>query len=167
MSKRRQKRQPALSRQWLILLGVGIFLLGFGGVALYGTFGSTTKDLTFAGQAISDSALVRGERVYNELCAVCHGVNGEGQPNWKQRNADGSLPAPPHDASGHTWHHADQLLLEIVKNGGSMPNSQMPGYADTLSEDDMIASLAYIKTFWSERELAFQHQVTEQALGQK
>ena len=78
------------------------------------------------------------------------------------RNAEGKLPAPPHDESGHTWHHADVLLLEIIADGGSRPTSAMPGFADVLSQDEMIAILEYIKTFWGEGERAFQKQVTQQ-----
>jgi mono/diheme cytochrome c family protein len=71
-------------------------------------------------------------------------------------------PAPPHDSSGHTWHHADPQLLEIIAQGGSMPNSKMPAYADVLSPAEMEAVLAYIKTFWGEREQQYQEQVTKQ-----
>jgi hypothetical protein len=45
------------------------------------------------------------------------GANLEGQPNWKERQANGRLPAPPHDASGHTWHHPDAQLFGITKQG--------------------------------------------------
>lgn len=59
-----------------------------------------------------DSALVAdGRKLYDQACASCHGAMLEGQPNWRQRKADGRLPAPPHDPSGHTWHHPDAVLL--------------------------------------------------------
>src|SRR5262249_29124307 len=66
----------------------------------------------------SDSAQVaRGRIVYGERCAACHGANLEGQANWRARLPDGRLPAPPHDDSGHTWHHPDDTLFAIVKRG--------------------------------------------------
>ena len=43
-----------------------------------------------------------GQKVYAAQCAACHGARLEGQPNWRVRGPDGRLPAPPHDASGHT-----------------------------------------------------------------
>jgi len=72
------------------------------------------------------------------------------------------LPAPPHDASGHTWHHADAQLLEIIAEGGVvyMPESRMPGFAGVLSQDEMRAVLGYIKTLWGPSELAFQEEVS-------
>ena len=55
-----------------------------------------------------------GEKIYQAQCASCHGPNLEGQPDWRTRDANGFLPAPPHDATGHTWHHADDLLLSLI-----------------------------------------------------
>jgi cytochrome c5 len=46
-----------------------------------------------------------GKRVYDAHCALCHAPNLEGQPNWRERLSSGRLPAPPHGASGRTWHH--------------------------------------------------------------
>ena len=108
----------------------------------------------------------RGESLYNQYCATCHGLNGEGQPNWKTRNADGSLPAPPHDDSGHTWHHADDLLVDIIANGSGFPQSTMPTFGDQLSDDEIRAILAYMKTWWGAEERGFQWQVTWQGQQQ-
>ena len=104
----------------------------------------------------------QGEPLYNLYCAACHGSNGEGQPNWKTSNSDGSLPAPPHDNNGHTWHHADDLLVELVANGSNFPQSTMPTFDDQLSEDEIRAILEYIKTWWGPEERRFQWQVTWQ-----
>jgi len=106
--------------------------------------------------------VARGETVYMQHCARCHGVNLEGQPDWRRRKADGKLPAPPHDASGHTWHHPDQMLFEITRNGLVPPNapqgyvSDMPAFAGTLSDAEIWAVLAYIKSRWTPE--ALQHQ---------
>jgi hypothetical protein len=64
--------------------------------------------------------------------ALCHGANLEGQPNWRKPLPNGRLPAPPHDRTGHTWHHSDKQLFDMVKNGTA---AMMPGY-----ETDMPAS---------------------------
>jgi mono/diheme cytochrome c family protein len=94
-----------------------------------------------------------GKHVYEEHCAVCHGKNGEGQPNWRQRKPDGTLPAPPHDGSGHTWHHSDEQNFKYTKFGGAALalrgfKSGMPGFKDVLSDREIRAALAHIKTFW-------------------
>jgi mono/diheme cytochrome c family protein len=98
--------------------------------------------------------LTRGETVYRNRCAVCHGQHLEGQPEWRTRGADGLLPAPPHDENGHTWHHADDLLFRITKYGvGAAINdktykSAMPAFEGTLSDDEIIAVLSWIKSSW-------------------
>ena len=93
-----------------------------------------------------------GKSVYVQQCASCHGANLEGQGNWRERLPNGRLPAPPHDASGHTWHHPDQQLFEITKNGASglLPGyqSDMPAFKGHLSDDEIRAVRAYIKSTW-------------------
>jgi mono/diheme cytochrome c family protein len=94
-----------------------------------------------------------GQQVYGSFCAGCHGANLEGQSDWQQRLPMGNLPAPPHDETGHTWHHADQWLFDIVKDGGlrfAPPRSRsaMPMYRDMLTDDEIWAVLAFIKSRW-------------------
>ena len=102
----------------------------------------------------TDRALVaRGEVLYQLHCASCHGANLEGQPNWRERDEDGMLPAPPHDATGHTWHHSDGLLFDVTKYGstaviGSDYMSNMPGFSESLSDGDIWAILSFIKSTW-------------------
>lgn len=103
---------------------------------------------------VSDPDLVAlGAAVYEEHCASCHGRNLEGEPNWRRRRLDGTLPAPPHDVSGHTWHHSDEVLFRLTKEGpaavvGKGYRSTMPGFAGVLEDREIRASLAYIKSRW-------------------
>lgn len=102
----------------------------------------------------TDAQLVRrGEVQYQLHCASCHGADLEGQPNWRERDENGFLPAPPHDVTGHTWHHTDALLFDVTKYGstavvGSDYKSNMPGFADKMSDGEIWAVLAYIKSTW-------------------
>jgi mono/diheme cytochrome c family protein len=101
-----------------------------------------------------DAALVaHGRALYREHCTSCHGTNLEGQPNWHERLPNGRLPAPPHDESGHTWHHPDDLLFALIKQGpaalaGGAYESDMPAYAGVLSDADIRAVIAFIKSTW-------------------
>ena len=95
-----------------------------------------------------------GDKLDQQHCAAWHGANLEGQPNWRERLPNGKLPAPPHDESGHTWHHPDELLFAITKNGLVWPQApkgyenDMPALAEKLSDDEIWAVLAYIKSHW-------------------
>lgn len=97
--------------------------------------------------------LALGERVYRRECASCHGAQLEGQPDWQARLPNGRLPAPPHDRSGHTWHHPAEQLFAIVKHGLQVfapvgYESDMPAYAGRLSDAEIWAVLAWIKSTW-------------------
>ena len=131
------------------------------------TIFSTPPSVVINGTAIpplptlSPAAVVKGERLYAQYCATCHGANLEGAPNWKERLPDGSLLPPPQDSSGHTWHHADSLLMEIIRNGGDPAENQwMPAFRDQLSDSDIQAILAFFKSRWGEEERNFQWWVT-------
>lgn len=100
--------------------------------------------------------VAQGREIYRADCAECHGPNGEGEPNWKRRRADGTFPAPPHTAEGHTWHHGDGTLFSIIKAGGAGPNSAMPAFGDRLTDQEIVAVLAYVKSLWGPNERAFQ-----------
>jgi mono/diheme cytochrome c family protein len=107
--------------------------------------------------------LAHGSTLYAVHCAACHGAKLEGQANWRERLPNGKLPAPPHDESGHTWHHPDALLFNIVKNGiepYASPGykSDMPAFADRLSDDDIRAVLAFIKSTWPDETRRLQEQ---------
>ena len=101
----------------------------------------------------NDSTLVaRGRTVYAEHCASCHGANLEGQPDWRHRLPNGRMPAPPHDSTGHTWHHSNKQLFEMTKNGtaGMMPGyeTDMPAYKDIISDADIWAGISFIENTW-------------------
>lgn len=113
----------------------------------------------------TSAQLARGAAVYAEACASCHGANLEGQPDWRSPGPDGRLPAPPRDETGHTWHHSDRILLDIMTRGtaavvGGSYESNMPGFGGTYSEEDLRAVLEWHKTQWPERERSYQREVS-------
>ena len=119
--------------------------------------------------ALADEAapetLLLGQSLYAKNCASCHGAKLEGQPDWKRRLPTGRMPAPPHDASGHTWHHADSELFRLTKEGvaavvGGGYQSDMRAFAGVLGDDEIGAILAYIKSTWPDRQGQFQAEVT-------
>lgn len=116
--------------------------------------------------AASADVFAQGRQIYSDRCAACHGANREGQPDWRKPRPSGRLPAPPHDASGHSWHHPDDVLFRIVKEGtaaivGGGYESDMPGFADVLSDAEIRAVLDYIKSTWPERERAYQSAISQ------
>ena len=98
-----------------------------------------------------------GEQVYRVSCANCHGNDAEGQLDWKSQKPNGVYPAPPHDGSGHTWHHGDGLLYQIISDGGASLNlpgfqSGMPAFGGALGDAEIRAVLTYLKSLWPEEQ---------------
>jgi mono/diheme cytochrome c family protein len=120
-----------------------------------------STSIASANHELEDRNLSAGQILYTNNCASCHGAKLEGQPNWQSPNSDGILPAPPHDATGHTWHHDNELLFEYTKLGGKGAlaargitdfNSGMPAFDGVVSDEDIWDILAFIKSTWPERE---------------
>jgi mono/diheme cytochrome c family protein len=160
MSKHTARKSKKRSMRGWILIAAAL-VLGGGAVVFIAAAEDATR-ITVNSEPVTAEQVALGKAAYQDQCAVCHGATGEGQPNWKTPDANGNLPAPPHNAAGHTWHHPDSLLLEIIADGGSRPGSGMPAFKDVLSAEERVAVLAYIKTFWGEDEFSFQQQVTRQ-----
>ncbi len=93
-----------------------------------------------------------GAALYDRHCGSCHGAELEGEANWKMRLPDGSYPAPPHDANGHTWHHDDEYLFSVTRDGGRPRGpdwpSGMPGFRQSLTDQEIRSILAFIKSTW-------------------
>lgn len=131
----------------LLAIIIGVFVIA---IVIVDQLNPSTPTAPATNVALAE----RGKVLYNARCAVCHGVNLEGQPNWQRARSDGSYPAPPHDINGHTWHHSDQYFIDVTLYGGAavtgVATNAMPGFAGSLSESDVKAILAYIKTTWTD-----------------
>ena len=135
-------RTSAMIAAIVVVAGVG-----------YAYLTGTDRNGNASDPATVAALIATGETVYAKHCASCHGADLAGQDNWQQRKADGRLPAPPHDQTGHTWHHPDPVLFALTKFGpaamaGEGYQSDMPGYADILSDEEIVAVLEYIKSTW-------------------
>ncbi len=107
-----------------------------------------------------------GEKVYLEQCASFHGVNLEGQVGWQDTMVDGMRLAPPHDESGHTWHHPDEMLFNLTKYGFKATinddyDVSMPVYDGILSDEEIIASLSYIKSTWPDEVIEIHNKIND------
>ena len=132
-------------------------LAALAAIVLFGACGQNQGGQ--GGSSEDRDTISQGESIFRANCAACHGANGEGQPNWYIRKADGLLPAPPLNGDGHTWHHGDGTLYRIVSQGGAiyespdLPNykSGMPAFGETLSHEEIIAVITYVKSLWGDK----------------
>lgn len=157
------KQLTAGRETWLILvLGTGLaFLL------ITWNFYQRNQAIVYNGitapplPTLATAQVEHGATLYAQHCATCHGAQLEGKPDWQKPDADGALLPPPHDSSGHTWHHKDDLLLEIILNGGDPKNkSKMPAFKAILTQGEAVAILDFIKSKWGKKERGFQWWMT-------
>ena len=128
-------------------------------VLLTACLSSPGEDIATPGSVATVQAAPKGREIFTSNCAACHGAAGEGQPDWHVSKDDGTLPPPPLNGDGHTWHHADGLLYRVVSQGGkifedpSIPSfkSAMPTFGDRLSHQEIIEVLTYVKSLWGDK----------------
>ena len=159
-----ERRGPAVMRRHVAILTTLVALTA--GAAALGWFGFSSRG---AIDPDDPAEVALGREIYATHCASCHGANLEGQPDWRERRPDGRLPAPPHDVSGHTWHHADQQLFELIEKGlsGVVPGyqSDMPAFEGTLTDEQIAAVVPFIKSTWPERQRDVQARITAKDRG--
>ena len=157
----------------VVTAGAGLLVVGTAWLALAAEEGQAevAAPVVIMGGTAGADMIALGEEVYAENCASCHGANLEGQPNWKRRLENGRMPAPPHDATGHTWHHSDADLFRLTKEGvapvvGGNYESDMPAFGGVLTDAEILAAVAFIKSTWPERERAYQAEITRKDSGE-
>jgi len=151
-----------MSRILVFVVVVGV--ISFTATVTWFIFTDESEDdgpLAIELQPDDERIVAQGAGLYAQYCASCHGSNLEGQPNWRGRNAQGRLLAPPHDETGHTWHHPDMALFQLTKFGpaalvGQRYESDMPGYEGVLTDQEILAVLSFIKSQWPD-EIQEQH----------
>jgi mono/diheme cytochrome c family protein len=131
-----------------VLLGATLWLAGGAGSAQAGP----------AAQA--DEAL--GERIYAERCAFCHGDQGDGNGPVadylapRPRDFTGAVFKLSSSANGTLPAEAD--LIGTVAEG--IPGTAMPAWKDILTEEEIRAVAAYLKSFdaedWADESIAAQ-----------
>lgn len=140
------------------LVGMAILLLAI-----------ANQGLADSDSAKRDATLVEaGRAIYQQNCASCHGFHGEGMPDWERPNAQGELPAPPHDEEGHTWKHSDAMLYRLISEGWRDPWNEterltMPAFEDSLTPREIRAVVTYLKTLWTQEQRHHQEAESEDA----
>lgn len=147
---------------WIWVLAAGLGLAGCDGQA------ATTSVPPYP--TLDTGQVALGRKVSLQFCASCHGPNAEGAPNWATPGPDGLPLAPPHDNSGHTWHHPDRVLYETIYGGMADPLRpgsplRMPAFGEVLAKADIDAVIAYFKSLWSEEDRLWQWHETLKDAG--
>lgn len=129
--------------------GHRIRLLLAGGLLLAACQPSTPPvPATPARPAVDPALLTRGQALYTQHCATCHGERAQGAFAWERPGADGKNPPPPLDGSAHAWHHPYAQLKQTIQEGTLRLGGSMPPWRDKLTEADIGAVIAYFQSLW-------------------
>lgn len=81
------------------------------------------------------------ERLYYAYCVTCHGVDGRG--SWRAA----LFLIRPGDLASAARSRPERYLLDIIKHGGApLGRPGMPAFGYHLSDADIEALVAYLKT---------------------
>lgn len=148
-----------------------ILALALGGLVLLAACAPATSGISVQGVALTDDDLIEGHVLYEAWCAGCHGSKGEGQfpgiAALEPSPITNRIGAPPHNTTGHTWHHSDDLLVRYVLEGGFTSPANfytMPGFGWRLNVDDARRIAGYIKTLWTDDQRMMQARTTQQEM---
>lgn len=97
--------------------------------------------------AAADENLRRGAEIFQANCAVCHGPEGQSDPDSPLVQSLGVEPANFADALFNSREPASDWQIVITSGGAALGFSEkMPAFGQSLSEADIEAVLAHIKT---------------------
>lgn len=112
--------------------GIMRHLISISTVALTVTLINGTSALTHPSRSSAD-----GAALYGSKCAICHGRNGSGTPQWKAKGQP--------DLSTAEWQrsHSDSQIAERIRLG----KGKMPGFGKKLSEEEVMALVKQVRNF--------------------
>jgi cbb3-type cytochrome c oxidase subunit III len=99
---------------------------------------SSSALATVGPSSVPASPVADGNAVFAAKCAVCHGKDGRGTPNWRAKGQP--------DFTDSNWQKSktDAVLFASTKNG---KGKFMPAFGGKLSDDDITAVVARVRAF--------------------
>ncbi len=134
----------------LILIGATALFLGACSESNQAPIANANATSGPAERWYSPQQVNSGAEIYKNNCAQCHGINGQGAFNWTKLGPDGKYPPPPLNGTGHAWHHPLNMLFHVVKNGSPGGQGNMPAWREKLSDEEMVAAIAWFQSQWPE-----------------
>jgi len=92
---------------------------------------------------VDPARIARGRELYGMACALCHGSDGAGNPDWE------SAVRPVSFADCATTAEPAEQWETIVKKGGPARglSSVMPAFGEAFTDEEIAAVVAYLRTF--------------------
>lgn len=147
----------------LLSMAVLALLIGCGESQEPEKAGARTIQKSPAARTMDPSQVARGGVLYRKNCAECHGENGEGAPNWRQRDSDGMFPPPPLNGTGHAWHHPRPMLHYVIANGSPGGQGKMPAWKEKLNSEQINDVIVWFMSRWPDEVYQAWYQMNQRA----
>ncbi len=109
-------------------------------------------DARYVRSQVDPARLIRGRDLFWKNCTVCHGLNAEGDADWKKRDKEGKYPAPPLNGTGHAWHHPKKALVYTIKSGTKAIGGNMPAWKDRLTDEEIESIILWFQSKWPDEQ---------------
>ncbi len=97
------------------------------------------------------ASVARGAALYQQHCALCHGPQAQGHPDW-QTPSDGSFAAaPPLDGTGNDWKRSRAELAATIRQGVKRKSDKlevMPAWKGRLNDRDIEDVINWMQSLW-------------------
>jgi cbb3-type cytochrome c oxidase subunit III len=112
----------------------------FSGSEVAGVSGMKMSNLLIAATvfvfpSFAQETAKKGEAIFQEICASCHGNDGRAQTDMGKKMQAADL------SSSGVQQHSDSDLVKTVKNG----KGKMPPMGDKLSDDDIQSVVQHVR----------------------
>lgn len=95
---------------------------------------------------ISTESLLQGVRLYQENCAICHGPEAQGHPDWQNPSV---TAAPPLNGTGNDWKRRKQEMIAVIKNGAKRNGEPvMPAWKGRLTDREIEDIISWYQALW-------------------
>lgn len=95
---------------------------------------------------VSTENLFRGVQLFHEYCALCHGPEAQGHPDWRNPKV---VAAPPLNGTGNDWKRRKQDMIAIIKNGANRQGETvMPAWEGRLTDQEIEDIITWYQALW-------------------
>jgi len=95
---------------------------------------------------VSTENLFRGVRLFQEHCALCHGPEAQGHPDWRNPKV---VAAPPLNGTGNDWKRRKQDMIAIIKNGATREGEPvMPAWKGRITDQEIEDIITWYQALW-------------------
>lgn len=104
-----------------------------------------------AARHFEPAGLTRGAALFEQHCALCHGPQAQGHPDWQTPNNGSFAAAPPLDGTGNDWKRSRAEMAAAIQNGIKRKSDNemvMPAWKGRLKDQEVEDVINWLQSLW-------------------